>query len=148
MTRLTTTASTLLALLLALTIPATALGGSPFRYRVLTDKCRGTDRPVTLTLKVRVKELGVSGANYFRVRTKALEHYGGSWHTVNDWGWEYSTGFPDDADNYYHDRGHTHELNGAHDAAKLKMRVQVWSNSQGLLDEKTIVGKLCQAYLP
>ena len=147
MKRWTVAGSTLTALVLAIAVPSTVLAAGPFSYTVLRDVCRGEDRPVTLTLKVKVREVGMSGANYFRVRTTAIESWNGSWHTVKDWGWEYSNSFPNDADNWYHVRAHTWEMNGDHDAAKLRMKVQVWSNTQGMLSQKVITGDLCQAYL-
>jgi hypothetical protein len=140
----------LLAVALSLVLAGTSLAGSPFRYIELKDVCQtsgGAHGFGYLTFKVRVKEIGMSGANYFRIKSKVQykDPNGAGWYTLKTWGWEYSSSFPNNSTTYYHDLKRRFDPDGTPDASahRMWMRVQVWSNSAGLLDEMIMTGQKC-----
>jgi len=89
-------------------------------------------------LKVRVTEYGKSGANYFRILSKAQYKNGSGWHTLLNYGWSESSHFPNDNDTWYSRLQRRFDPDGTPDALshRIWMKVQVWSNSQGLLAER------------
>jgi hypothetical protein len=132
----------LLGILLAGVIASSALAVS-FSFTTLKNACETSGGAYGFgytALKVRVKEFGVSGANYFRILSKAQYKNGSGWHTLINYGWEYSNTFPNNSVNYYHDLKRRFDPDGTPDALshRIWMRAQVWSNSSGLLAEKII----------
>jgi hypothetical protein len=144
--------ATPLAVVLAFVMATTALGATSFKYRVLRDVCTlsgGSSNLGYVVFKVKVKEIGTSGANYFRIKSKAQYQSGSNkWHTAVDWGWEYSNTFPNDSGSYYHVLKRRYDMSGVEDATRIKMKVQVWSNSKGLLSEKIMTSQVCVSGLP
>lgn len=140
----------LLAILLSLVMAGSVLATSPFRYIELKDVCQtsGGDHGFGyLAFKVRVKEIGMSGANYFRIRSKVQyrDANGAGWYTLKAWAWEYSNTFPDNGATYYYDLKRRFDPDGTPDASshRMWMRVQVWSNNAGLLSERIMTGQKC-----
>ncbi len=154
MTRRTTKTAALLAVLLAAVVSTTTLAATPFRYTVLRDVCElgGGDHGFGfLKLKVRVKEIGTSGAEFFRIRSKVqMKTESPGWKTIQDWGWEYSDDFPNNSTSYYHDLSRRYDPDGAFGNAlafRIWFRVQVWRFNE-LLDQKVVIGQKCVTGLP
>jgi hypothetical protein len=132
----------LLGILLAGTLATSALGVS-FNFATIKDVCvtsGGAHGFGYTTLKVKVKEFGMSGANYFRILSKVQYRNNSGWHTLHNFGWEYSNTFPNNGDNYYHVLQRRFDPDGTPDALahRIWMRAQVWSNNSGLLAEKVM----------
>jgi hypothetical protein len=148
-------ASVLLALLLSVVIVAPTFAASPFRFRELRDVCTlsgGLHGFGYLRYKVGVAELGMSGANYFRIRSKVQyrDENGDGWFTLKAWDWVYSASFPNNANDHVFALGRRFDPDGTPDASahRIWMRVQVWSNSTGLLAEQIMTGQKCVTGLP
>jgi hypothetical protein len=132
--------SGLLGLILAGALATNALAAS-FSFTTIRNVCEtsGGDHGFGyVKLKVQAKEFGVSGANYFRILSKAQYKNGSGWHTLVNYGWVESMHFPNDSDNWYKRLGRRFDPDGTPDALahRIWMRVQVWSNSKGLLAER------------
>ena len=148
-------ASTLLAFLLTVVLVAPSVATSPFRFRELTDFCTlsGGDHGFGyLKYKVRVREIGLSGANYFRIRSKVQyrDENGAGWFTLKTWDWKYSSVFPNNSNDHYFELGRRFDPDGTPDATahRMWMRVQVWSVTTGLLAEQIMTGQSCVTGLP
>ena len=148
-------ASGLLALFLAVALAVPVAATSPFRFRELIDTCQlsGGDFGFGyLRYKVRVRELGLSGANYFRIRSKVQyrDENGAGWFTLKAWDWVYSPSFPNNSNDHLFELGRRFDPDGTPDATahRIWMRVQVWSNSTGLLAEQIMTGQKCVTGLP
>ena len=148
-------ASALLALLLTVVIVTPTFATSPFRFRELRDVCTlsGGDFGFGyLVLKVRVRELGSSGANYFRIRSKVQyrDPDGNGWFTLKAWDWVYSNPFPNNSNDHSFELRRRFDPDGTPDASahRMWMRVQVWSISSGLLAEEIMTGQKCVTGLP
>ena len=129
-----------LGLLLAAALATNALAVS-FNFSTIRNVCEtsgGAHGFGYVLLKVRAKEFGMSGANYFRILIKTQYKNGSGWHTLVNHGWSLSSVFPNNGDNYYYQLGRRFDPDGTPDALshRIWMRVQVWSNSQGLLAER------------
>lgn len=136
-----------IALAMALVLPGTVGATHAFRYEVLRSECvPAAGDPISgyMYLKVKAREIGESGANQFRVRTKVHFLYPGNtrWTLHDDRGWQYSQWFPNDADNWYHVRAQSSAY--WYDYPwRIKMRVQVLSDDTGVLSESTF-SQVCQ----
>lgn len=141
---------TMLAVVLSLVLVTSTVAAAPFAFKVRTDECTtsgGAHGFGYLRFGVRVKEFGMSGANYFRVLSKVQykDPNGNGWYLLKSWGWEYSNTFPNNSANYYHDLIRRFDPDGTPDASahRIWMKVQAWSNSVGLLDSKVMIGQKC-----
>jgi hypothetical protein len=148
-------ASGLLALLLTVVLVAPTFATRPFLFKELRDICTlsgGLHGFGYVKYKVRVKELGTSGANYFRIRSKVQyrDENGAGWFTLKAWDWVYSPSFPNNSNDHAFDLGRRFDPDGTPDATahRIWMRVQVWSNSSGLLAEQIMTGQKCVTGLP
>src|SRR5215213_5273635 len=100
MRRRTIGVSGLLGLLLAAVLSTSALAVS-FNFTTVKNVCEtsgGNHGFGYVLLKVRVDEYGKSGANYFRILSRAEYKNGSGWHTLVNYGWSESTHFPNDSD--------------------------------------------------
>jgi hypothetical protein len=133
------------SLVLALTLPGSALAAGDFKFRVLKDVCqanggdfgRGHHR-----LKVRVEEMGKSGANKFTLDAKVLHRKPGSSKWTTEFSWErFKSVFPNDGDNYFHWRWFSYDPKntGLH---KIIVVIKIWHNRQ-LLASRTLSGDAC-----
>ncbi|HYI23041.1 MAG TPA: hypothetical protein VEX62_10440 [Candidatus Limnocylindrales bacterium] len=135
-----TLGSVALAIALALLVPATTVAASPFRYTVLRSEClpNYSQDPIQgdIYMKVKVKEVGLSGANYFRVRTTVKFKFPGNtrWTLYEDSGWQYSRSFVNDSESWYHVRTGIAPYWWNY-PFRMVMKVQVRSDTQGLLSE-------------
>jgi hypothetical protein len=130
----------MLGLLLAGTMATSALAAS-FEFTTVRNQCvtsGGLYGKGYVRLKVMVQENGTSGANYFRVLSKAQYKNGSGWHTLVNYGWKTSETFPNDSDNWYYIQNSRFDPDGTPDALshRILMRVQVWSLNSGLLQER------------
>jgi hypothetical protein len=148
-------ASFLLALLLSIVIATLTFATSPFRFRELRDVCTlsgGLNGFGYLVFKVRVREIGMSGANYFRIRSKVQyrDENGAGWFTLKTWDWVYSAPFANNANDHIFELRRRFDPDGTPDATahRMWMRVQVWSISNGLLAEQFMTGQKCVTGLP
>jgi len=141
--------ATMLALILVAVLATSGLAASPYRFHVRRDACQTSGGAYGfgyVKFGVRVKEIGKSGATYFRIRSKVQyrDANGHGWYTLKDWGWEYSNTFPNNADSYYHDLTRRYDPTGTPDASahRIWMKVQVWGNS-GRLASRVMTGQKC-----
>ncbi len=137
-----------LAATLALVLPTSALAATPFRYSVTASFCEvygGAYGEGFIEFNTKVKEIGVSGANYFRARTKMKMGKQDLVWTQSDTGWEYSRSFPNDADNWYRLSQAHYDFEGQDwtYAFRFVTRLQVWSNKKGLLSEVVLKSPWC-----
>jgi len=140
MRRRTMGVSGLLGLLLAAVLSTNALAVS-FNFATVKNVCEtsgGNYGFGYVLLKVRVTEYGKSGANYFRILSRAEYKNGSGWHTLVNYGWTESNHFPNDSDTWYARLTRRFDPDGTPDALahRIWMKVQVWSNSQGKLAER------------
>jgi hypothetical protein len=145
-----TTATTALAVFLAMLIPAHVLAVARFEYAVRANECwyeDGTWDAGSAILAVRVTEVGKSGANYFRTRSKFQGQLGWDfpWRLLADTGWQYSRSFPNDSATHYHTKWAVYGFEEGDRWAQTRvvMRVQIWSNRLGLLSEQTFRSYRC-----
>jgi hypothetical protein len=134
--------SGLLGLLLAVVMSASALAIS-FNFAQMVNDCQGSGGAYGLgytRLKVKVKEFGKSGATQFRILSKAQYRNASGWHTLINYGWEYSSMFPNNSDNYYHVLSRRYDPDGTPDALahRIWMRVQVLNHSGDVLAQKVM----------
>lgn len=143
-------ATTALAVFLAMLIPAQVLAVARFVYTVRANECwydYGTWDAGYAILNVRVTEVGKSGANYFRTRSKFQGQVGWDfpWRLLADTGWQYSRSFPNDTATHDHTKRATYRFEEGDKWAQTRvvMRVQIWSNRVGLLSEQTFRSQRC-----
>jgi hypothetical protein len=131
-----------LGLLLAGTMATSALAAA-FEFTTIKSVCEtsgGLYGFGFVRLKVKVQENGKSGANYFRVLSKAQYKNGSGWHTLVNYGWNTSETFPNDTDSWWYIENQRFDPDGTPDALshRIKMRLQVWSLNSGLLAERIV----------
>jgi hypothetical protein len=133
-----------LALTLTFTGAAAALPAGQFQTNVLRNLCPetgGMNGHGYLLLRVKVREMGMSGANYFVIKSSMQEPLtGGSWRNVSKWPKETSTNFPDNGTSYYRVVERRYDYTPDDFYYRIQMKVQFWSNSHGLLMTKTVNG--------
>jgi hypothetical protein len=144
MRRRLTLASTTLAILLALLLPATVAAAS-YTYTVQKNTCTvsgGDNGYGHFYFKVKLQENGWSDANKFTFAAKAQhkELGGGRWYTSYNWG-TFTWTFPDNGDNYWYSRWYTYD---PPDFAwhRIKVVLKVWHNGT-LLASRTLYSKTC-----
>ena len=125
--------------ILALMLPATAVGSSQYQEIVLDQSCTqhgGAYGHGSIGLSVKAKEIGASGTNYFVIKSKVQTSTGAGWGTVFAWPDKMSSVFPDDATSHHRviDRVYDKPTKFAY---KLIITVQFWSNTDGLLATRT-----------
>jgi hypothetical protein len=130
----------ILGVLMAGTLASSALAVS-FNYTVIKSVCQTSGGAYGfgfVRLKVQVTENGMSGANYFRVLSRAEYKNGSGWHTLVGYGWNTTETFPNDGNSWSYAQNRRFDPDGTPDALshRIWMRVQVWSISQGLLSER------------
>ena len=135
----------LASLVLALTLPGSALAASDFKFRVLKDVCQASGGDFDRghhRLKVRVVELGKSGANKFTLDAKVLHRKPGSGTWTTEFSWErFKATFPDDSNNYFHTRWFSYDPknSGLH---RIVVVIKIWHNRQ-VLASRTLRGDAC-----
>lgn len=130
-----------------LALPAGAMAANPYQVSVRAQACTyhgGAHGAGYLILNVKSREIGVSGTNYFVVKSEVQANSGISWGTQVKWPKEMSTVFPNDSTNYYHLTDRRYDFpKGWEVGARIVMRVQFWSNTNGLLATRTVNGTPC-----
>ncbi len=130
----------LLGLLLAGTMATSALAVS-FNYTTIKSVCQtsgGAHGFGFVRLKVKVTENGKSGANYFRIVSKAQYKNDSGWHTLVNYGQNTTETFPNNNQSWSYELNRRFDPDGTPDALshRIWMRVQVWSINNGLLSER------------
>ena len=136
--------------LLALMLPATTAAASPYRVSVLRNTCTldgGAYGYGKAVMKLFIEERGVSGTNYFKLRTRLQQRVGGTWYTV-DQATDVSESFPNDADswNWTVRRVGHFDANSQTYYHRLVMRVQFMDMRPGadaVLKTRTVYGVAC-----
>ena len=120
---------------LALLLPATTLAGQPATYLVQKNSCsnsgasQGYGKSV---IQVQQNEYAMSGVRQFRQRAWAQMKWGGSWHTVDTFPWQYSVKFANTSADHYFTFKFIESWSSDHYsyAARLKWRGE-WLNGNG-----------------
>jgi hypothetical protein len=137
-----------LVLGLALLLPATTLAGQPAAYLVETNSCsnsgaaQGYGKSV---IQVRQAEYATSGVRQFRQRAWAQMKWGGSWHIVDTFPWQYSSKFANNSSDHYFAFKFIEHWSSDHVyyPARLKWRGE-WLNGNGnILFYQNVNGASC-----
>jgi hypothetical protein len=131
-----------------LALPAVAAAAAnPYQVTVLAQACKyhgGAHGAGYVLLNVKAREIGQSGTNYFVVKSEVQASSGLAWGTQVKWPKETSLVFPDDSSNYYHLTDRRYDFpKGFEVGARIVIRVQFWSNTNGLLATRTVNGTAC-----
>ena len=144
MFRRLTFVSVLAVLAAALALPLPTLAASPYQVKVLINACPdtgGAHNRGYLELKVRAREVGKSGVNYFVVKSRQEWSSGLDWSTRFKFPKERSHVFPNDSTNYYHVTDRRYDYKKSDDVLnRLVITVEFWSNRHGLLATRTVHG--------
>lgn len=137
-------ALTLLVLAAMAPGPASA-APSDFEFNVLRNRCTtsgGDFGRGEVLLKVRVTEIGLSGANKFTLSAVA-QHYKARTDTwVNEYSWNtFKVTFPNDANSYHHTRWFAYDPKDRR-KHQIVLVVKVWHNRK-VLASRTITSKSC-----
>jgi hypothetical protein len=124
--KLSVLASSLVAILLALVVPATSVAAYPYTATVQVNKCAATGGTYGygfIRFEVLQKEWGKSGTNYFNATVKVQRRHIGttSWHLVRSSPWN-SESFPNDSHSYSWTVGDTYDLTAA-DSMSYEFRI-------------------------
>ena len=134
----------LAALAAAFALPLPAMASSPYQVKVLTNACPDTGGAHNLgylELKVKAREIGQSGVNYFVVKSRQEWSSGVGWSTRFNFPKEKSDVFPNDSSNYYHVTDRRYDYKKSDEITnRLVITVEFWSNSHGLLATRTVNG--------
>ena len=128
----------------ALALPLPTAAANPYQVKVLVDACPdtgGAHNRGYLELKVKAREVGISGVNYFVIKSRQEWSSGLGFSTRSRSPRKRQTVFPNDATNYYHvtDRRYDYTKNDEI-INRLVITVEFWSNSHGKLASKTVKG--------
>lgn len=129
--------SAMLALSLLVSLSGSTVAASSYQAIVLRDACiysGGAHGTGYLLYKVKVREVGLSGTNYFTIKSMLQKNSGVRWRTVSTWPKETSSHFADDSVSHYRivTRRYDHfELGSI--GTRVQMIVQFWSDDYGLL---------------
>ena len=95
-------------------------------------------------LRVKALEVGWSETNYFKFKSRTQANLGVGWSTGGQWLVQTSTHFADNALNYSTAVTRRYDFK-ADDwmGSRIQMKVQFWSNHEGLLKTKTVNSKGC-----
>lgn len=130
-----------------LALPASALAANPYRAHVLINHCSSTGGAHGrgyIEVEVKAREIGVSGTNYFVVKSRQEWSSGLGWSTRSTWPKEMSLTFPNDATNYYHLTDRRYDFTKNDEISnRIVITVQYWSKSSGLLATRTVKGTPC-----
>ena len=136
--------SVLAAIGAALALPFPTAAANPFQVKVLVNACPDTGGAHNLgylELKVKAREIGQSGVNYFLVKSRQEWSSGVGWSTRFSFPNEKSMVFPNDASNYYHVTDRRYDYRKSDEIVnRLVITVEFWSNAHGLLATKTVKG--------
>jgi hypothetical protein len=118
--------SVLVALALALALAGTTVAASPYRVLVLRQACTdsgGAHGRGYVLLRVKVREVGASGTNYFKIKSYRQTSSGTNYYRVVERRYDYK----------------------ASDvvSSRIVIKAQFWSNSAGLLATRTVKGTGC-----
>lgn len=131
---------------LAFVVPGPAQAApADFQFEVLRNKCKTTGGDFNhgeVLLKVRVTEIGASGANKFTLAAVAQHHK----HSNNTWQQEYTwdtfkVTFPDDANSYHHTRWFAYDPKDKSEH-RIVLVMKVLHNKR-VLASKTVTSKSC-----
>ncbi len=136
--------SILAAIGVAAALPLPAAAANPFQVKVLINACPdtgGAHHVGYLEIKVKAREIGQSGVNYFLVKSRQEWSSGIGWSTRFTFPNEKSMVFPNDSSNYYHvtDRRYDYTKNDEI-TNRLVVTVEFWSNTHGKLASRTVTG--------
>jgi hypothetical protein len=134
----------LVALGAALALPLPTAAANPYQVQVLVNACPDTGGAHNLgylELKVKAREVGTSGVNYFLVKSRQQWSSGIGWSTRFKFPNEKSKIFPNDSSNYYHVTDRRYDYKPSDEIInRLQITVEFWSNSHGLLATRTVNG--------
>ena len=135
--------SSVLGVALAVMLATGALAASPYQAVVLEDVCTdsgGQHGRGYIKLKVKAREVGASGTNYFKIKSRLEWSSGIAWSTRSTWPVEVSTTFPNNATNYYRNVTRRYDFRPNDDVShRIWMKVEFWSSTDGLITSKTRV---------
>ena len=139
---------TLLAIGTALfAMPGTVAAASPYQVRVKIDHCQfsgGAHGRGYMELKVRARELGKSGTNFFVVNSEIQASSGVGFSTQSTWPKETSNKFPNDSTNYFHVTDRRYDFTKNDEVAfRIVITVKFKNNAGHTLATRTITGKTC-----
>lgn len=139
--------SILVALGLALLMPLSTLAATPFQATAIKQACTtsgGAHGGGYVELKVKGREVGLSGTNYMVFKSKLQANSGISWSTQKTFPDDQSNVFPNDSSSYYHVTDRRYDFpRGFGVYARIVTTVEFWSNSSGLLAKRTVKGASC-----
>jgi len=134
----------LTALGAALALPLPTAAANPYQVKVLVNACPdtgGAHNRGYLELKVKAREVGVSGVNYFIIKSRQEWSSGVGWSTRFTFPKEKSMVFPNDASNYYHVTDRRYDYTKSDEITnRLVITVEFWSSSRGKLAWQTVTG--------
>lgn len=139
---------TLIVLGLALLLPATTLAGQPATYVVLTNSCSnggGSQGYGKSVIQVQQNEYATSGVRQFRQRAWAQMKWGGQWHVVDSFNWQYSGKFANNSADHSFTFKFIENWSSDHVyyPARLKWRGEWLSGSGALLFYKNVFSASC-----
>jgi hypothetical protein len=137
-----------LVLGLALMLPATTFAAGPATYFVVKNTCSnsgGSQGWGKSVIQVEQDENGKSGVTRFRQRAWAQMHYGGKWHVVNTFSWQYSPSFPNTSANHVFTFKFIEHWASDHYyyAGRLKWRGEWLNNSGNVLFYQNLFSTAC-----
>lgn len=131
--------------LLALVAPGAARATSTFQFEIRRNSCKTTGGDFNrgeVLLKVKVTEIGASGANKFTLAAVAQHHKMSNDTWINEYSFStFKVTFPDDANSYYHTRWFAYDPKDKSEH-KIVVTIKVWHNKQ-VLASKTLTSKSC-----
>ena len=124
-----------------------AAAASPYRVAVKIDHCQSTGGAHGrgyVELKVKAREVGKTGTNYFLVLSERQESSGLGFSTQSTWPKETSMTFADNATNYFHvtDRRYDFTKNDEL-VTRLVITVKFKNNAGKTLATRTVDGSPC-----
>jgi len=139
--------SVLLALAGAFALPGAAAASSAFQVATKIDHCQftgGAHGRGYVELKVRAREVGTSGTNYFLVLSQRQESSGLAFGTAATWPKETSSKFPNNSTSYFHVTDRRYDFTKNDEVSnRLVITVKFKNNAGDVLATRTVKGSAC-----
>jgi hypothetical protein len=139
--------ASLAAVAAALALPASVAAADPYQVAVKVDYCQrtgGAHGHGYVELKVKAREVGTSGTNYFVVLSEFQGSSGLGFSTQSTWPKETSNVFPNDATNYFHVSDRRHDFTRNEEVVyRIVITVKFKNNAGDVLATRKVVGSTC-----
>ncbi len=140
-------AAVLASVALALLLPSLAAAASPYQAIVVEQACTtsgGAHGRGYVLLRVKAREVGMSGTNYFVLRSELQWSSGLAYSTRKTYPAVTSSNFPDNGTNYYRILQRRYDFKPSDEVShRLVITVRFRSNTDGLLATRIVRGRGC-----